>query len=45
MISKNIGNEIIFSDAPDFRPNLTPSEIFQLDNFFAFSLFLFHAPS
>ena len=33
MITKSIDDEIIFSDAPDFRPNLTPSEIFQLGAF------------
>lgn len=30
---KGIGNEIIFADFPDFRPNLTPREIFQLGAF------------
>lgn len=30
---KNNNNEIIFPDYPDFTPNLTPKEIFQLGSF------------
>ena len=30
---KNSKNEIIFKDYPDFKPNLTPQEIFELGSF------------
>lgn len=33
MSRKNSYGEIVFKDAPDFRPNLTPAEIFQLGSF------------
>ena len=33
MPKKNSSGEIIFNDYPDFRPNLTPSEIFKLGSF------------
>ena len=31
--TKNKHGEIMFTDHPEFRPNLTPSEIFQLGSF------------
>ena len=31
--SKNKDGEIVFDDAPDFRPNLTPSEVLHLGSF------------
>lgn len=33
MPSKNAKGEIVFADFPDFRPNLTPKEIFHLGSF------------
>jgi hypothetical protein len=33
MPTKNSNGEIVFKDYPDFRPNLTPIEIFQLGSF------------
>jgi hypothetical protein len=33
MPKKNSSGEIIFSDYPEFRPNLTPGEIFQMGSF------------
>ncbi len=33
VIPKTIGREIVFIDYPQFRPNLTPREIFQLGSF------------
>lgn len=33
MPNRNNNNEIIFSDYPDFKPNLTPKEIFELGSF------------
>ena len=33
MPKKNSKGEIVFSDYPDFRPNLTPREMFQLGSF------------
>ena len=33
MPRKNSYGEIIFNDYPDFKPNLTPQEIFQLGSF------------
>ena len=33
MPKKNSSGEIVFSDYPEFRPNLTPGEIFQMGSF------------
>ena len=33
MPMRNKDNEIIFSDFPEFRPNLTPNEIFEMGSF------------
>jgi hypothetical protein len=33
MPTKNSNREILFNDYPDFRPNLTPREMFQLGSF------------
>ena len=33
MPKRNKRNEIIFADYPEFRPNLTPREIFKLGSF------------
>lgn len=33
MPRKNKYGEVVFKDAPEFRPNLTPQEIFRMGSF------------